>query len=147
MGATWTNPLGIGVLFGCFARKNRWPWSTWCFSYLPGPSISPERTPMPLSICLRICLILPQGCGIKGLSQKWESLPSLYGGIVFGRPLLLYHRSGHFPQPCFPLLVVKGIIMIGHILFILSRGLEQMGRGSPKSFIFQGKSTNICTVI
>ena len=22
------------------------------------------------------------------------------GGGVFGRPFLLYHRSGHFPQPC-----------------------------------------------
>ena len=29
-----------------------------------------------------------------------ESLP-LYGGLVFGKPFLLYHRSGHSPQPCF----------------------------------------------
>ena len=27
--------------------------------------------------------------------------PPLYiGGLVFGRPFWLYHRSGHFPQPC-----------------------------------------------
>ena len=24
--------------------------------------------------------------------------PPLYGGLVFGKPFLLYHRSGHFPQ-------------------------------------------------
>ena len=27
--------------------------------------------------------------------------PPLYGGLnVFGKPFLLYHRRGHFPQPC-----------------------------------------------
>ena len=25
--------------------------------------------------------------------------PRLYWGLVFGKPFLLYHRSGHFPQP------------------------------------------------
>ena len=25
--------------------------------------------------------------------------PPLYGVVVFGKPFLLYHRSGHFPQP------------------------------------------------
>ena len=29
----------------CFARKNRWPWFIWGFNQLPGPSISPKRTP------------------------------------------------------------------------------------------------------
>ena len=26
--------------------------------------------------------------------------PPFYGELVFGKPFLLYHRSGHFPQPC-----------------------------------------------
>ena len=26
--------------------------------------------------------------------------PPVYGVLVFGKPFLLYHRSGHFPQPC-----------------------------------------------
>ena len=26
--------------------------------------------------------------------------PPSYGGLVFGKPFLLYHRSGHSPQPC-----------------------------------------------
>ena len=26
--------------------------------------------------------------------------PPLYRVLVFGKPFLLYHRSGHFPQPC-----------------------------------------------
>ena len=34
----------IAVLFGCFARKIAW--FTWWFNHLPGPSISPKRTPM-----------------------------------------------------------------------------------------------------
>ena len=33
----------IGVLFGCFGRKNRLAWFT---CHLPGPSISSRRTPM-----------------------------------------------------------------------------------------------------
>ena len=37
----------IGVLFGCFGRKmDGDSWFTWWFNHLPGPSISPKRTPM-----------------------------------------------------------------------------------------------------
>ena len=36
----------IGVLFGCFARKIDGPGFTWWFKHLPGPSISPKRTPI-----------------------------------------------------------------------------------------------------
>ena len=37
----------IGVLFGCFARKiDGDSWFTWWCNHLPGPSISPKRTPM-----------------------------------------------------------------------------------------------------
>ena len=42
-----------------------------------------------------------QGCGIKGF------LPTsvrhfFHRGLVFGKPFLLYHKSGHVPQPGFP---------------------------------------------
>ena len=36
----------IGVLFGCVDKNKKWPWYTWWFNHLPGPSISPKRTPM-----------------------------------------------------------------------------------------------------
>ena len=37
----------IGVLFDCFGRKiDGNSWFTWWFNHLPGPSISPKRTPM-----------------------------------------------------------------------------------------------------
>ena len=32
-----------------FIEQNRWPWFTWWFNHLPGPSISPTRTPMPVA--------------------------------------------------------------------------------------------------
>ena len=32
--------------FWLFWQKNRWPWFTWWFNHLPGPSIPPKRTPM-----------------------------------------------------------------------------------------------------
>ena len=45
--------------------------------------------------------------GPKGFSNHfWDTfgnlpLKPLYGGLVFGKPFSLYHRSGfHFPQPC-----------------------------------------------
>ena len=41
----------MGVLFGCFGRKNRWPWFTGWFNHPPGPSISPKRTPMFSTRC------------------------------------------------------------------------------------------------
>ena len=43
-----------------------------------------------------------QGCGIKGsipTSVIQGNLPLYRGVLVFGKPFLLYHRSGHFPQP------------------------------------------------
>ena len=42
--------VSIGALFGCYGRKNRWPWFTWWFNHLPGPSICPKRTPMVVSL-------------------------------------------------------------------------------------------------
>ena len=45
-----------------------------------------------------------QGCGItRGLSNHFCDTfgnPLFISKLVFGRPFLLYHRSGHFPQPC-----------------------------------------------
>ena len=36
----------IGVLFGCFARQvDGDSWFTWWFNHLPGPRISPKKTP------------------------------------------------------------------------------------------------------
>ena len=43
-------PRDIGVLFGCFGVKFGWPWFTWWFNHLPGPSICPKRTPMPKDV-------------------------------------------------------------------------------------------------
>ena len=41
--------LRRGVLFGCFGRKiDGDSWFTWWFNHLPGPSISPKRTPKVL---------------------------------------------------------------------------------------------------
>ena len=45
----WLLHLSIDVLFGCFARKIDGPGLPWWFNHLPGPSISPTRTPLPLS--------------------------------------------------------------------------------------------------
>ena len=36
-----------------------------------------------------------QGCG----SDTFRDDPPFYGRFVFEKPLLLYHRSGHFPEP------------------------------------------------
>ena len=38
------------------------------------------------------------GCIQPLLWHKQTS--ALYRGLVFGKPFLLYHRSGHVPQPC-----------------------------------------------
>ena len=50
------------------------------------------------------CYLVPgQGCGIKGFipTSVIQGNPLFKWGVVFGRPFLLYHRSGfHFPQPC-----------------------------------------------
>ena len=41
----------IGVLFGCFDRQiDEDSWFTWWINHLPGPSISPKRTPCGLDI-------------------------------------------------------------------------------------------------
>ena len=36
--------------------------------------------------------------------------PLFHGWLVFGRPFLLYHRCGYFPQPCFS--VVLNVTML-----------------------------------
>ena len=43
-----------------------------------------------------------QGCGIKGFlpTSVIQGKPLSMNKIVFGKPFLLYHRSGHSPQPC-----------------------------------------------
>ena len=42
--------MAIGVLFGCFGRNiDGDSWFAWWFNHLPGPSISPKRTPMEMA--------------------------------------------------------------------------------------------------
>ena len=61
-----------------------------------------------------------QGCGIKGFiptSVIQGNLPLYMGGLVFGNPFLLYHRSGHYlilflgdPKAAFPTTAVDSLL-------------------------------------
>ena len=67
----------IGVLFGCFARKiDGDSWFTWLFIHLPGPFISPKRTPMERTVP-NICVEATR------MVQFAQSLPSLR--VIIGR--------------------------------------------------------------
>ena len=68
--------------------------------------------------------------------------PPVYGVLVFGKPFLLYHRSGHFPQPCSggPSRSVCFCFFLNHRWSLRSRRgnldvirclLQTPGRGSP----------------
>ena len=74
------HPKIIGVLFGCFARKIDGPGLPGVF-HLPGPSISPKRTPMPKLFFLlasleeiqqhaRRCGASPSVAPLKGLARS-----------------------------------------------------------------------------
>ena len=61
----------IGVLFGCFGRKIEGDsWFTWWFNHLPGPFISPKRTPMIRMRC------------ISSVFQSWKPIPEAKGRIA-----------------------------------------------------------------
>ena len=50
----------IGVLFGCFGRNiDGDSWFTWWFNHLPGPFISPKRTPMHKIFPKKTTIIAP----------------------------------------------------------------------------------------
>ena len=45
--------------------------------------------------------VLSHNQGVYSHFCDTRESPALYGVLVFGKPFLLYHRSGfHFPQPC-----------------------------------------------
>ena len=45
-GKAFGSRVFLGFGFWLFWYTNRWPWFTWWFNHLPGPSIYPKRTPM-----------------------------------------------------------------------------------------------------
>ena len=51
--------------------------------------------------------------------------PPLYGVLVFGKPFLLYHRSGHFPQPCVWFLCLAFYGKSARWLFPLTKSSKQ----------------------
>ena len=65
-----------GILFGCFTQRiDGDSWFTRWFTHLPGPSISPKRTPMAMSGWLS------EGQGARGGGRK-ELVSREWGGVV-----------------------------------------------------------------
>ena len=57
--------------FWLFCQKNRWPWFTWWFNHLPGPSISLKRTPMVMRRGV--------GRGVFRTKPPWLALGTKFG--------------------------------------------------------------------
>ena len=71
-----------------------------------GPSVEVGKGPSKQHFLKLIFLWFPFKPGFwnQGVYSHFcdtRESPPVYGLLVFGNPFLLYHRSGHFPQPCF----------------------------------------------
>ena len=101
-------------------RKNRWTWLTWWFNHLPGPSISPKRTPMFGRVSL-----LRAACLNPGSQPEWivpMCRPCCPANVFFSNPVAPQEED----PPCVQRLSPKELSRVrrffdrGHPIFAAS---------------------------